>query len=227
MTAGGKPGTRATRNVPRTGAAWKHHTRDHYDNLVPEYTRAFFDDLSDRAWLDGFRATLGKSPRVLDAGCGPGHFSRYLAGCGCDLVGIDISSKMITAARELVPEADFRVMDFTALDFEDKSFDGVLCAYALLHVPRAEAAAAIAEFRRILTDDGRLALMLKAGSGSHAFPSPIAEGQHCYVKLFRPDEMVAMLTGARFRVEHAATADPGAREIARTKLFFLALPDPL
>jgi len=43
--------------------------------------------------------------RVLDIACGQGRMSRYLAGLGADVVGIDISAAMLKKACASGPEA--------------------------------------------------------------------------------------------------------------------------
>lgn len=38
--------------------------------------------------------------RVLDSGCGPGTYAGWLAERGADVVGVDVSSRMVEIARE-------------------------------------------------------------------------------------------------------------------------------
>ena len=62
--------------------------------------------------------------RLLDAGCGTGHFSAFFAEQGFEVVGVDISRNMIEAARsKRIPDTTFAVAGITALPFEDESFD--------------------------------------------------------------------------------------------------------
>jgi ubiquinone/menaquinone biosynthesis C-methylase UbiE len=211
------------RTPPNDSERWKRHTRLHYDRVAEEYVETYYADLTDAPWLDRFRAALRPTQAsVLDAGCGPGHFSVYLRDHRCEIVGIDGSPGMIDAARRLTPGADFRVMDFTALEFETESFDGVLCAYALLHLPTEAASAALAEFRRVLRADGVLALMVKEGRGAYITDSPLIESETCYVQLWDPSEALGLLDSAGFNVIHTDSAAAGARELQFRKLFFLA-----
>jgi predicted TPR repeat methyltransferase len=61
--------------------------------------------------VDAFAAavTAGDDVRVLDAGCGAGRMSRYLADRGCLVEGVDLSSGMVAMARRDHPDPVFDV----------------------------------------------------------------------------------------------------------------------
>jgi SAM-dependent methyltransferase len=73
------------------------------------------------------------------------------------VVGADISSAMIEAARSRLPKS-YRcvVTDGQALSFRDASFDAVVCQLGLMFFPNP--AQGLAEFRRVLRDDGCIAV---------------------------------------------------------------------
>ena len=74
-----------------------------YDRLAEEYARRIFYELAgkplDRALLDRFAARVKDIGPVCDIGCGPGQVARYLADCGVEVTGIDLSEKMLEQAR--------------------------------------------------------------------------------------------------------------------------------
>jgi ubiquinone/menaquinone biosynthesis C-methylase UbiE len=95
--------------------------------------------------------------RVLDAGCGSGYYSAWLAERGAEVVGVDASEEMIAEATDRHGDAaTFRVADLREpLDaFEDGSFDLVVSQLALEHVEDWETP--MAEFARLLAPGGRL-----------------------------------------------------------------------
>ena len=93
--------------------------------------------------------------RVLDAGCGTGHFSRVLSGWGADLVSVDVGegllSQVLEKCRTRAVEADVR-----SLPFPEESFDLVLCTEVIEHTP--DPRAAVAELCRVLAPGGTLLL---------------------------------------------------------------------
>ena len=77
--------------------------------------------------IDAFTALLPVNGRVLDAGSGTGiPIARHLAQSGYNLLGIDFSETMLSAARENVPAATFRRMNMVEIDLPHESFDGVI-----------------------------------------------------------------------------------------------------
>ncbi len=64
-----------------------------------------------------FRAHV-KGTTALDFGCGTGRSTRFLRGLGFEPVGVDISEEMVSRARELDPQGDYRLIpgdDMSAL----------------------------------------------------------------------------------------------------------------
>jgi SAM-dependent methyltransferase len=120
-----------------------------YDDFFGRITPRLIEPLLDAA-------QVGQGTRVLDVASGPGYVSAAAAGRGATVVGIDIAEAMLSLARRLHPQLDFRAGDAEALPFPDGSFDAVLGNFVLLHLGRPERAAA--EFARVLAPGGRVAL---------------------------------------------------------------------
>ncbi len=91
--------------------------------------------------------------RVLEVGGGPGELAaRIRDEIGCDVVMVDISPRMVELARERGVAA--QVGDAAGLPFPDGSFDCVLAAWMLFHLPDIDRG--LAELARVLVPDGRL-----------------------------------------------------------------------
>jgi ubiquinone/menaquinone biosynthesis C-methylase UbiE len=194
-----------------------------YDQVVDDYVKVFFEDLTDAPWLDAFAMHVPPGGRILDVGCGPGNFAAYLQKKGFRLSGIDISPKMIEAAKKLVPKGTFEVMNCSKLTYADKSFDGTFVAYSLLHLTKEDAVASILEFHRTLVDGGVLSLMMKEGTGEHDLPASLAPGKTCYVLLWDRQEIRAALEGAGFEIVHTDVGPPTSeKELQFQKLLFVA-----
>ena len=91
---------------------------------------------------------------ALDAACGSGRYSTYLAARGHRVTGVDQSEAMLVLARAKLPDSPFLHGDLTALPVPDAAFDTVVCALALVHLPSV--APAMSEFARVLRPGGRL-----------------------------------------------------------------------
>ena len=75
--------------------------------------------------------------RLLDVCCGPGYGAGQAAERGLDAVGIDLSLAMISEPRQRFPSAEFRVGDAEQLQFDDGSFDAVVCPFGGIAFTRA------------------------------------------------------------------------------------------
>jgi len=97
-------------------------------------------------------AMLQPDEHVLDVACGTGFVARLAAqrvGVKGRVVGIDLNTGMIEAARETVATTiDWRIGDAAALPFEDGGFDVVLCQQGLQFFP--DRIQALGEMRRVL-----------------------------------------------------------------------------
>ncbi len=84
--------------------------------------------------------------RVLDAGCGVGHFVRFYESRGCTVVAIDGREDNIAELRRRYPEVDARVADAQTLDPRTLgSFDVIHCFGLLYHLDSPIAALRIFE----------------------------------------------------------------------------------
>jgi ubiquinone/menaquinone biosynthesis C-methylase UbiE len=123
---------------------------------------------------DEYLRLLRISPgeRVLDVGCGSGVVTREIAkrvAPGGAVVGVDPSAELLNVAREYADEAavgglvEFQEGDCRKLAFPDASFDVVVAATVLAHVPQAEKA--LPEMVRVVRAGGRVGVFDFDGDG--------------------------------------------------------------
>jgi SAM-dependent methyltransferase len=99
----------------------------------------------------------GRKPGVaLDAACGTGRFAEFLARRGHRVIGVDSSPDMLAYARRRVANGEFRLGELDRLPLLDESVDVIVCALALVHVPRLKPV--LAEFARVLRPGGDLVI---------------------------------------------------------------------
>jgi SAM-dependent methyltransferase len=87
-------------------------------------------------WLDELASRLPEGARVVELGCGGGTPETAELARRFDLTGVDLSREQLRRARARVPGARFVHADFTELELEPGSVDGVAAFYSFNHVPR-------------------------------------------------------------------------------------------
>jgi ubiquinone/menaquinone biosynthesis C-methylase UbiE len=159
-------------------------------------------------------AGLIPGERVLDVACGTGVTALDAAARvapGGEVVGVDLSSRMVEAARQHAMHVQcanirFERMDAEALELPDHSYDVALCALGLMYVPNPEHA--ILEIRRVLRERGRIILAVwgeRARCGwADLFPIIDAEvtSEVCplFFRLGRADTLADVCSTAGFDV---------------------------
>jgi SAM-dependent methyltransferase len=91
--------------------------------------------------------------RVLDAGCGTGHFTSLFLKPGVEVIGFDLSLDMLAYARHRYSVLEVVQGNVEALPFQAGSFDTIVMLTVLEFVDRPEAA--LAETMRALRPSGR------------------------------------------------------------------------
>jgi predicted TPR repeat methyltransferase len=99
-------------------------------------------------------ALLPDAPDVLELGVGAGVRSSRLLAERCHLTGVDLSSEQLRRARERIPQATLLHADVTELVLDDESFDAVVAAYVLNHVPPDELGLLVGRIARWLRPGG-------------------------------------------------------------------------
>jgi len=98
---------------------------------------------------------------VLEVGCGWGELARRIHDeLGCTVVALDQSKRMVELA--LQRGVDARVGDVQDLAYDDESFDAVVAAWMLYHVPQLDRA--LAECARVLRGGGPFVAVTNAAA---------------------------------------------------------------
>jgi len=134
----------------RDEEAFKHH----FSN-TKFYSVAVRSEEHYQAWLR--RRCPGA--KALDYCCGNGENAIFMAKCGADVIGIDISPEGVENARlnaieeGVDPTCKFEVMDGEAMTIADNTFD-IIIAYGVLH--HLDFDNAMSELSRVLKPDGEI-----------------------------------------------------------------------
>ena len=99
--------------------------------------------------------------RIADVACGEGYGSAHLACAATSVVGVDIAAEAIDHARRSYAHLQnlrFEAGSAIALPFADASLDAVVSFETIEHLPRVDQPRMLAEFARVLTEDGLVIL---------------------------------------------------------------------
>jgi SAM-dependent methyltransferase len=136
----------------------------------------------------------------LDAGCGAGTYSRWLAEQGLRVVGVDYSQPTLIKARGRVPAAvALCAADATRLPLSDSMFDGALCLGVLQAV--SDSNKVIAELARVLKPGGELwidALNVHGLAARFESARLHLKGKSMHLRYESPRQVSSILSSAGF-----------------------------
>jgi predicted TPR repeat methyltransferase len=112
-----------------------------------------------------FGDLLKSGDSLLDVGCGAGiPNAKYLADKGFHIIGIDVSSMLLSEARKTVPNAMFVKADI--VDFHtNKRFNAILAWDSLFHLKLSEHEIVFRKVYWFLKDNGYLLFTHGGGTG--------------------------------------------------------------
>ena len=124
-----------------------------FDRVASIYdqTRPLHDPIAKHG-LQAILDIAGPKARILDVGTGTGRISVPLLERGANLIGCDISTKMLRLLQEKLPTARIAQADASQLPFPAARFDIVLTVHVLHLIPPWREA--LREFRRVLVSGG-------------------------------------------------------------------------
>ena len=132
----------------------KKMVRAMFDSIAPTYEKAntFMTFGLDKYARNVLAKELRLAPgsKILDLASGTGDFSRMFTDHGFETVAVDLSHNMLKVAEKTSNKIQ---CDGTELPFEDNSFDGVVCGYALRNFVNLEEL--IVELFRVLKPGGK------------------------------------------------------------------------
>jgi ubiquinone/menaquinone biosynthesis C-methylase UbiE len=131
-----------------------------YNKIAELYSKQFSKPLEH---IKYFLNKIPKNGKILDAGCGAGNNSGYMTLRGFEVIGIDLSKKMLQLAEQKFPKINFKQIDIKKIKFPPNSFDGILASYSLIHISKKDIPAVLRKLHRFLKKTGILFLVLQEG----------------------------------------------------------------
>ncbi len=195
--------------------------------LTPPYYERLYALEEQHGWTRGMRDFAGAllAPllqgnnvcRVLDAGCGTGGMLSWMQRFQpTTVVGIDLSAHALDFSRQRGHRALVQG-SVTCLPFRDQSFDLVMSADVLQHLPDPPGdQAALAETYRVLSPGGYLYVRTNSTFGF----GPPASGEGADYRRYDRARLIEQMAAAGFAVERVSFANslPSLLATARQRL---------
>lgn len=96
--------------------------------------------------------------RILDAACGSGVISDFLASSGAAVTGVDLNAEAIRFAKRQFERPGLRFECMSLFEFAGGPFDRIYCLEAIEHFPEIEVAGLLIRFSRLAAPGARLFL---------------------------------------------------------------------
>jgi cyclopropane fatty-acyl-phospholipid synthase-like methyltransferase len=196
-----------------------------YDRMAEQYlaTKDPEDPLALAA-LEDLATVVPPGAAVLDLGCGAGvPVTRWLAGRGFAVTGVDVSARQLELARSKVPDSIFIKADMTGLAFDPETFDAVVAFHSIIHVPRNEHPALLARIHRWLKPGGVFLATMTVTDYEGQDDDWEGWGAPMVWSHYDQDTNVAMLREAGFDLQYAEPrTSRGTGDDSETWLWVLA-----
>lgn len=140
-----------------------------FDQFAKLYESKYMDVSKYADSLDMFcDQIIIKNPSVLELACGPGNVTKYLLEKRPDfqLLGTDLSPKMLELAAQNVPKARFKNLDCREIKTLDSTYNGIMVSFCLPYLTFTETQKLILDCYDRLKKGG--VLYLSAIEGNYA-----------------------------------------------------------
>lgn len=183
---------------------WRKEQKEVYDEIVrrspTKHQVIYVKDALER--LDNI---IPKNGKILDIGCGSGHYAEVLN--DREWYGVDISPESIKTAKKFYKEA--KVGDITThIPFPDKSFDYVLALSVFHHIHKC-IPEALKEVKRVLKPNGEIIVIDHDARNAHT--RNVTSGRFLHLtptkseKCLYPETVLKILKESGFEVKEFDT----------------------
>ena len=174
-----------------------------YDYFAHVYEQWFMNITPYTERVDEFCSYLPSSKaRILDLGCGPGNYSKYLYDIKGfrNVLGIDLSKEMIKRAKNNVPLANFQQDDIRKFKLPPVSFYGVIASFCVPYLSYHETDKLISDIKKVLKPSGVLYISCMEGTRSGFEQTSFSGEMAVYIYYYTEDFLVASLEERGFQV---------------------------
>lgn len=185
---------------------------DLYDEIASSYALNIKQRVPHEA-LNLFVSLLPIGSTVLDIGCAAGRDTRLLKDAGMNVVGLDLSEKLLEIAKQENPHVKFMKADMRHLPFEDTTIQGIWANAVFHHLPKQQMFSTLKEWKRVLTPSGICYIRTKKGKGLLVQQDHLSSGHVREFTLLSEEELHSMLHSLDFQKVKMYTKKDATRDI--------------
>jgi len=177
----------------------KQQTKMAHNAIAQKYYELYKDDKTDLVYFDEFLRHCKN--KILDLGCGMGHYSNYVYNKGFKVTGIDFSEEMIKIAKNNNSDISFLVSDICNLDvLQSEKYDGIIIAYVLQHLSKKEVEQLFSNIKDYLESSAKLLIFLREGTSTVEEVEPIDTRFKYIINEYSKDEIKQILYKNNFEI---------------------------
>lgn len=188
-----------------------------YDRLAQRYADFAPDHYTHhplhRALIPTFTELALAGHPVADLGCGPGHVGAHLHTLGLQVLGLDLSTHLLTHARHTHPGPAFVRASMARLPLAPHSLGAILAHYSLIHTPPPQVQATFTEWARTLAPGAPVLVSFQTqdpGQDSQPFDHGVAPAhRHSTPHLLQAARAAGLFETARLELAPSQDARRG------------------
>jgi ubiquinone/menaquinone biosynthesis C-methylase UbiE len=196
-----------------------------YNHCAAEFAAQHFNLGAYEQYVRDFAVLLPPQARILDLGCGPGNIACYLYRHSPDyrITGIDLSTQMLSLARQNLPQARLIHNDLRLLELPDQ-FDALVLSFSIIHLYGPETVTLLQKSIKWLVPGGYLYLNFMTG-GTAGFAKTSFSEVELYFNYYDAGQLVTLLTDIGYQiVSQKSCPQPGHQSIG--EVFIIAQHQP-
>ena len=184
-----------------------------YNQVADDYAADRWGELSkkhlDTLLLKEFAAVNKDKGLCADFGCGPGQTTRFLYDNGLkDIIGIDLSPAMVSAARRLSPEIKFETGDLLNIAYPSGYLGSAIAFYAIVHFTNDQIRKCFGEINRVLKTGGEFLFSFHEGDEIVHYDKAHDKEVDIDLFFFKTDDIIALLHETGFNIFEAIERRP-------------------
>jgi predicted TPR repeat methyltransferase len=175
-----------------------------FDKYADLYAEKYMDVGLYADGLDFFCAELPATANVLELACGPGNLTKYILDKRPDtrLLATDLAPNMLELAQKYNPTAEIMVLDCRDFVGLHRTFNGIVCGFALPYLDREAAIQLIVDAGTCLEPGGLLYLSTMEDDYSKSGIETSSRGDKLYMYYHEAGYLTATLTAQQFEIVH-------------------------